>query len=253
MSSGETELFLARPLVCAVDGTHAAGKTTLVESFEEQGKLCDIVNELAGKELPYDDLGYGLINLPVTDQLTPTVFVPEAARWAANYSGDSTLLGENWNLEFQLQLTEKYKSRIQTAFELSGLAAQHLVTTTQELEAGDLTRPLVLADRSGLDGLAYIRLRSGLENTEVIGGFPIADASKKWAAYYIDLVLLPDHTEIPFEPDSAQSNDLELRDSIAVEVANNYRSVIPPERTQILRGDREQRRAGLLQFIAQHL
>lgn len=253
MSSEIFEDLAYRPLVCAVDGTHAAGKTTLVESFGEQGKLQDLMRELTGKELPYDDLGYGLLDLPPVDSLVPAVFVPETARWAADYSDDPTLLGENWNLEFQLQLTEKYKTRIQTAVELAGLVAHYLTATTPDLETDDFCRPLVLTDRSGLDGLAYTRLRASIEGSDLIGGFPSAGASKKWTAYYIDLVLLADHSDVPFEPDPARSNDLQLREDVAAEVEADYRSILPPERIGMLQGNLERRQQDLARFIAPHI
>ncbi|HVV66975.1 MAG TPA: hypothetical protein VHB72_02805 [Candidatus Saccharimonadales bacterium] len=249
MFSGEAELFLTRPLVCAVDGTHSAGKTTIVEGLNEEGK----VHELLDENLLYDDIGYGMVDLPGVNKHTPSIYVPEAARWAADYSGDPELLGEKWNLAFQLQLTDKYKLRIQAAAGLAAPVMRQLIANRPELSAEDLTRPLILADRSGLDGLAYTRLRSNLSNTEVIGGFPTEKFAREWVAHYVDLVLLSDYDEIPFELDPARSSDQELRKSIAREIAADYYATLPPERIQTLHGDPEQRQNELLQFIAQHI
>lgn len=232
-------------LVCTVAGTHSAGKTTLVHSFES-GKVTDIL----GEDILYDDLGYGVIEHPGDKRVTPVVVVPETARWCANdFSKKPDLLGKNWNLKFQLQVNGMYMLRAHAGIEI----AQGVAGAMAESDDREQTRPLVLTDRSVLEGLAYTRAHLPDQDTDDIGGFPRTAFYKMWTARYVDLVLLADHSEIPFEPDPARVNDLAMREAIAREVAEDYHSVLPADRIRVVNGSTEHRKAALAEFVREHL
>lgn len=236
----------SEPFVVAVVGTHSAGKSTLVQSFET-GKLDDVLDE----ELLYEDFGYGLVEPPEESPATPVVIVPETALWCAKLSDQPDLLGKNWNLAFQLQVDGMYMLRSQAGIEIATRAVNKLVDTHPDFSDRDLTRPLVLTDRSVLEGLAYTRAHLPGQDTDIIGGFPRAAFHKKWIAQYVDVTVLTDHTEVPFQADPSRVDDLTFRNDVAEQVTQDYHSALPSERIRTIQGNKEQRKAALNSLIEQ--
>jgi len=213
---------LERPTgLVVITGTHSAGKTTLFNDLQD--------------------------HLPKTE-CTNVAFSEEAATTYA-----TTQPGK------ELSLTDGYTPEDQVIIEVNNFGA--ITEAVDSTQSSDDTHPggLVISDRSPLDGLAYAMLRTGEDQrlvsmyetyssaqnsagNTVPGVFlPWAQWVSKFTQRYVDLVIIPDHTEVPFEDNGLRESDVNFREEVAETIARLYKNIVGRERILVVAGSREER------------
>lgn len=230
--------------VAIITGTHSAGKSTLLTDIEE-GEIRDFDMKLSS----YEDFGYA--TLDVNDEQRCVITVPETARWLADTLHRPDLLADNYDPGFQGAINVLAIQRIHEAIRLTGVIEQLLVNN------GTISRPspvgpIVVSDRGPLDGLIYSTQRSvdkpkksdGVEeNSRELGFFT------EWTKRYVDVAILVDHKEVPFDIDAARSSSKSLRSEIGRLIKLNYDQFLPRDVVTI-RGNEEERKIGAISILS---
>lgn len=238
------EQLIHKPAVVVVTGTHSSGKSTLISDIEA-GKL----SELGIYDHDYDDFGYGL--LETDDGRHPYVTIPEAARRLADLSHNPSLLAEDYSLEFQLDIESDALFRIHTA------SAMALELTEDYLRENIISpnqpeiKPIAISDRGPLDGIFYSKLQLPDENVDIINGSPRTAFMSEWLKSFVNLVVITDYRDMPFEPDQARLADAEFRRLVGNNIESGYRQFLDDESVVTIGGNRAERRAKLLELLGQ--
>ena len=240
-----------RPLTIAIIGTHAAGKSTIIEGIE-QGKISDL--GIDGGYTQYEDFGYGIVEADPNNQVV-VVTVPEAARWYAELRRDLTILAENHNPDIQRLITGEAIFRTHEAQQLAPTVVEALVDAELVGVGKRKTWAAVLTDRTALDGMVYMKDRYGDGEPQIMklycGGLSEDGLLAGWHESFIDCVFASDHTEIPFVEDSdkARSSDLEFRDRVFRKINNLAIDTFGKRYLGMLRGDAARRKQTAAEFI----
>lgn len=241
-------------LVMAVDGTHSAGKTTVIRDYIADKEL------LVDEEI--DDFGrlhdHDYPSVCVTETVNgvrvPVVVVGEVARQLDAFYPDRNMLTTGYNRDDQASITLRTISRAQGAG-MSALAMARKLQPNRQKPVG-----AVLSDRGVLSGFSYASLRLPNEDHDHVDlanisdlptpSFPIdiAQQANAFAGHY-DKVLLTDHLEIGLENDGKRVVDDNFRSLVADSIAAAYRARLPAEKVSLLCGDRAARVARLSAHI----
>jgi hypothetical protein len=231
-----------------ITGTHSAGKSTLLSGLED-GKLSD----LGVLHPEYDDFGFGVQQDSHSGIEIPVITVPESARWlAVDVHNRPDLLAENYQLDFQLSIDAETIFRFHAGNELAATAIKNMQREGLLMGASSHMQPLVVSDRGPLDGVVYSELRCD-GDTNKINGFSRTGFATEWLKSFIDLVVISDHSSIPFEFDGARMEDHKLRNDIAECIDANYRTVMPEESVTTLHGDEQDRKHSLLKEVSRSI
>jgi len=240
-----TEHSISDPSFIVITGTHSAGKSTLLSDIEV-GKLETLgITNIEGE---YDDFGYGLAESD--SGIRPFVTVPETARWCADLYKRPDFLAENYNLGFQLNIDSQALFRTHAA----AFATKSLTASLKE--SGDIPssqtviNPLVVSDRSAMDGVVYSELRIP-KDTNIVFGSPRTGFISEWLKTYTDLAVVVDHNEVEFEDDAARLSELDFRDTVNRSIRLNYEHFLGSEKVVSICGNRENRVQKFLQLIGQ--
>jgi hypothetical protein len=237
------ESFPLETVVAVITGTHSAGKSTLLAGFE-QGKLSDLVV----RDRIYDDLGYGIVDSPNGQRALITV--PETARWLADRVKRPDFLAENYSLDFQLDIDALVKSRIHAAIGSTGEVVNALLEQGKLSPSKATMKPVVLSDRGPLDGVIYSQERMPDQDTNMMNGLSRLGHNATWMRGAVDLVIVADATDIPFERDEARLDDVVMRQRIAQSVLSQYGALVSAEDLAVVSGSREERHAQVASLLA---
>lgn len=242
-SSGERRPNSLQPKTLVITGTHSAGKSTLLMDFTE-GKLTDI----GVYSSEYNDLGYAVVVDPATESKVPVITVPEAATWLiVEQYGRPDLLGENYTQEVQNSINSETVFRTHYAAELSELVVKALIDDGQLSKEDEVLRPIIVTDRSLLDGLVYGDYRSN--GPEVADSVQTQrDFCNPWTKTFVDSAASVDHTEVEFEQSAARLDDEIFRDDIAQLIDEAFSAMLHPDQRVTIgkfSGNREERKRQL--------
>ena len=239
-----TRYFPLESSVAVITGTHSAGKSTLLNNFE-MGKVSTLGIE--GKDYD-DDLGYGIVDSPIGPRALITI--PESARMLADACGRPDLLAENYTLDFQLSIDAVLQFRIHEATAITSQVSERLVKEGLLPQSDGADHPIVLSDRGPLDGVIYSEARSEGRDTNIINGFGRTGFHTEWMKSFVDLVIVADHTTVPFQADATRLADVDFRDRIADSVLLNYSALMPADSVRVVTGDKETRRSEVEALLA---
>jgi hypothetical protein len=239
-----SEQLIHKPAVVVVTGTHSSGKSTLISDIEA-GKL----TELGIYDHDYSDFGYGL--LETDDGRHPYVTVPEAARRLADLSHNPGLLAEDYTLDFQLEVESDALFRVHTASAMAEeLTADCLRENIISADQGEIN-PVVISDRGSIDGIIYSKLRIPGENLDIVNNEPRTWFLSEWLKSFVNLVVITDYKDIPFQPDQARLADAEFRQIVGEIIENGYRQFLDEDSVVVIGGNRAVRRSKLLALLGQ--
>ena len=233
----------------SITGTHSSGKSTLLNLFE-RGSMNEFL-------IPEDseDLGWGAIYDIEHDQTVPVVTVPEAATWLANRMNWPEYLTTDYNHGVQTEIDAQHVHRLIEAYMTipvvrAGVAARY----------GELSDATVLmTDRSIADGLPYSANRTPDEpnidvSPNVIGGLNSRIfIAREMMNTYVDLVLIADHKEVPFQSSRLRTYDHALRDQVAEDISRYYFTNADNYQIRWLRGSGVERFELATDLILSHI
>jgi hypothetical protein len=221
--------------LCVATGTHSAGKSTVIEAFND-----DAFTEEYGIGLtdPYD-LAPKYIGGLLEGTDVPIITGEEAMTAYARINGHPNLATTGYTFERQIAIESMAQWIITEAMAI----AMHAATDLQPDKP--VRRGIVFVDRSALDGLPYSSLRTDndQENIDVrqvematIGwdAYPTAKSRvwplRKWnrdfMREYCDIAFIADHTEVPIEDNGFRQTDEDFRQKVAELIDDYYASVL---------------------------
>jgi|GEM_PF-5295338 hypothetical protein len=239
------EQLVNKPAVVVLTGTHSSGKSTLMSDVE-LGKLSDIDTP----DPEYDDFGYGLVK--ADGGLHPYVTVPESARRLANlYYHHPDSLAENYTLDFQLNVESDALFRIHSATEMATQLTGKFIEGGVISPAQPEVTPIVISDRGPLDGIIYSKLLIPGEDMDVVGGSPRTGFMSEWLKSFVNLVVITDFKDVPFEADEARLEDAQFRQLVGENIESGYRQFLDEGSVVVISGNREERRCKLEELLGQ--
>lgn len=233
-------------VLMAIDGTHSAGKTTLIRDYIADKEL------LVDDEI--DDFGrthqHDYPSVCVTEVVdgvqVPIAVVGEAARQLDAFYPDHNMLTTGYNRDDQASMTLRTMARAQGAG-MSALAMARKLQPSRENPVG-----LVLTDRGVLSGFSYAALRLPHEDHACVDLANISDIptpsfevniarqAYEFAGQY-DKILLTDHAEISLDNDGKRMTDDTFRTLVANSISRGYEDRLTADKVLQLRGDRATR------------
>lgn len=238
------EQYIDKPAVVVITGTHSFGKTTLLNDIET-GKLSD----LGLYDYEYNDFGYGL--LEAENGTHPFITVPESARRLADLFHRLDLLTDSYSLDFQLEIESSALFRIIAATNMAKELSRELVGDGVIEPSQSVISPIVIPDRGPLDGIVYSKLRIPDENMDAVNGSPRTGFWSEWLKESVDLVVITDYRDVPFEPDEARLEDIKFRELVAESIESSYRQFLDESSVTVINGNRAERRIKLLALLGQ--
>jgi nicotinamide riboside kinase len=233
----------------AITGTHSSGKSTLLNSFE-MGKI----QEIGVFDSDYDDFGFGLLNSD-SDQAVPVITVPEAATYYADLSNRPALLSTEYNIHVQSSVEVEHLFRTVDAYRLMPDVVNHMLI--HGLINAINAKSVMLIDRGPLDGLVYSEVRLGPEQDI---GLYILGKNRSRTDFFrtilhkdVDMVLIAEHSEIPFEPSEYRAESEIMRNSVATKIEKKYQSEMSDNRVHIVRGSVDERHYQASELIQNHI
>ncbi|MDZ7786276.1 MAG: TIGR03619 family F420-dependent LLM class oxidoreductase [Candidatus Saccharibacteria bacterium] len=234
-----------KPLTFVITGTHSSGKSTLLDDLED-GKITDL--GLFNPE--YDDFGYGVVAAD-SGVKAPVITIPEAARWLADTYNRPDFLAENYTQQFQDTINAETIFRTHHAADLSEAVVDVMIEKGLLDPETDVIRPVILCDRSRLDGIVYGLARS--EDADTVSAIE-TDYNRftvPWIREYVDLAFVADHEEVEFENDGSRLADEQFRNRVANEIDEVYRDALGKKFAGRISGDRIHRKRDLIQAIVE--
>ena len=175
--------------------------------------------------------------------------MPESARWlAVSILDRPDLLAENYSLPFQLSVDAEVIARFHVASYLAATVIPRLRQESLLDNDAPVTKPVIVSDRGPLDGVTYSELRCETD-TNTVNGSPRTGFLVAWLKDYVNLVVIADHTAIPFEPDAARLPDHAFRLRVAHDIAKNYGAVLSYDQITTVTGSRDERKGQLIRAI----
>ena len=237
-----TEQHIDRPPIIVVTGTHSSGKSTLLSDIEV-GKLSTLGIDDDG----YNDLGYGFLE---TDNGTqPYITVPESARRLADIFHRPDLLTTHYDLDFQLEIDFQALCRINAATHMADELTEVLLDEGLIESSQPVITPIIIPDRGPLDGIVYSKLQLPGENVDILRGSPRTGFWSEWLKSVVDLVVITDYKDVPFEADEARLEDAEFRQLVGEAIESSYRQFLDERSIIAISGDRLERRDKLLSLL----
>jgi hypothetical protein len=248
-------------LLMAVDGTHSAGKSTVLRDYLAEKELLvdDDIDDFG--RMHEHDYPVVCVSETVSGVKVPVVVVGEVARQLDAFYPDRNMLTSGYSRDSQASITLRTLFRTQGAG-MSAMAMARKFQPNREKLVG-----AVLTDRGVLSGFSYALLR--LPEEEDHGHVDLANISDlstpsftiniaeqayRFAGGY-DKILLTDHTEIGLEDDGKRVVDDDFRTLVADSVAAAYQARLSAEKIAHLRGDRAARvvqLSGHIRELLQH-
>jgi len=237
-----TEQHIDRPAVVVITGTHSSGKSTLLSDIEV-GKL----STLGIYDDGYNDLGYGFLE---TDNGTqPYITVPESARRLADAYHRPDLLTDHYDLDFQLEIDFQALCRINTATHAADELPRALLDEGLIESSQPVITPIIIPDRGPLDGIVYSKLQLPGENVDIIRGSPRTGFWSEWLKSSVDIVVITDYKDVPFEADEARLEDARFRQKVDEAIKRSYRQFLDERSIVAISGNRIERREKLLSLL----
>lgn len=246
-----------------VDGTHSAGKSTLIDSILAESDLVKgpdfyfgggILSK-AGRRYPFYCATRDIDGVKV-----PIVLSSEMASQYDDSHPGQNVLTDNYNQYDQAAITFRAFFGTQEAASL----AAHMATNFQPHRQNKAA--MVITDRSPVAGFVYAETRLPEADHRQVDVNAMAEHDGlmltgvntppvplyAWVSEFMrlcDLVVIPDHHEVSLVDDGRRVMDDELRDAMAANVRQAYTEMVGAEKICDLRGDPEQRSTQFSQYI----